>query len=245
MAHSIDTALILAGGFGTRLRGLFPDLPKVLAPILSRPFLEWQIHSLRHSGIRRLVLCLGHRATAVLDYVHARPADGLAIEFSIESEPLGTAGAIRLAAPWLSAPALVLNGDTFLPSGYLELIQPHVAAQPAPLATMALSRMDDTRRYGSVRLSPESSVLSFHEKSTAGAALPSPGLVSAGAYVLDRSILPFIAPSGPSSIESDVFPAILAAGARILGATTSQPFFDMGTPEGHHSLERFLQDHGQ
>ena len=113
MDLSTLTALILAGGLGTRLRSVAPDGPKALAPVQGRPFLEYQVDWLRRQGIRRIVLCLGYASQAIVDHFGDGAGFGVEISVSVEPEPLGTAGALALARDGITATVLAMNGDTF------------------------------------------------------------------------------------------------------------------------------------
>src|SRR5690606_13146654 len=145
-----DEAIVLAGGFGTRLRAIVDDLPKPLAPVAGRPFLGWLLDRLATAGLRRCILATGYLAEAVEAAIGAR-WQGMDIAYSVEPEPLGTGGAIRLAATRLQGRGVhVLNGDTWLEYAPQAL---EAAARDAgtPLA-IALARVDDVARYGAVEV---------------------------------------------------------------------------------------------
>src|SRR5437762_4711031 len=148
--------LILAGGLGTRLRPTLPDRPKGLAPIGEHSFLEVQLQLLRRQGARRFVLCVGHRAGQVQAELGDGRALGVQIEYSVEEEGclLGTAGALKQAERYFAPHALVLNGDTYFNIDYTQLLQRHLEErqQQDALATLALTRLSERDRYGSVLL---------------------------------------------------------------------------------------------
>lgn len=169
-------AIILAGGFGTRLRGRLEGGPKPMAPVAGRPFLEILLAQLARSGCTRVILSVGHLHEVIEN--HFRSAwRGMALEYEVETTPLGTGGAIRAALARASeANVLVLNGDTFLQIDYAAMMEIHAKRQ-APL-TMAISAQPDIARYGGVVLDADR-VIGFEEKGRSG-----PGWINAGAYVL-------------------------------------------------------------
>ena len=143
-----DEAIVLAGGFGTRLRGIVDDVPKPLAAVAGRPFLAWLLDRLAASGMRRCILATGYMAE-VIERVIGTRWQGMDIAYSVESEPLGTGGAIRLAAQRLQGDGVhVLNGDTWLEYAPVAL-EAAARAAATPMA-IALARVDDVARYGAV-----------------------------------------------------------------------------------------------
>jgi mannose-1-phosphate guanylyltransferase len=229
---------ILAGGRGTRLRALFPDQPKPMVPVAGQPFLLRQVSLLAGQGFRDFVLCVGYRAEQIAGYFGDGVRWGVRIAYSSESQPLGTAGALKQAAGFWSGAALVLNGDTYLDTDYQALVRQHCQqAARGAAGSLGLLRVDDCSRYGQVRLAPDGRIRQFVEKQAAPA---QPGLVNAGAYVLEPSILEAIPAGRAVSIEYDTFPALLAAGAGLFGVALEGTFIDIGTPEGHAALEQRL-----
>jgi D-glycero-alpha-D-manno-heptose 1-phosphate guanylyltransferase len=217
-------AIILAGGMGTRLRTLVPDLPKPMAPIAGRPFLEYLIEKLAAGGVRDIVLSVGYRADAISDHFGARWGEA-AISYVREDEPLGTGGAIALAARgWAGGSLLVLNGDTFVNLDFADLVRwRNGAALGAPLG-MVLCQVADVSRYGAVHC--EAGVVSgFAEKGPGG-----PGLINAGAYLIDPSIFPRFGLSGQFSLETDLIQVHLAA-LRPRAYVTEAFFIDIGVAE--------------
>jgi NDP-sugar pyrophosphorylase family protein len=230
-------AAILVGGLGTRIRSLYPDIPKALVPIHSKPFLQWQIELLMSQGWRSFVLCVGYAAEKIEQYFGDGTRWGAAIEYSTEPAPLGTGGAIKHAASFLRETALVLNGDTYLDMDYRALVAHHrqVACSGQVLGTLALTAVDDTSRYGQVRLGDDNRILSFEEKAPSAATQ----LVSAGVYVLEPALIDLIPGGGPVSLEQDVLPALAARG-QLCGLRVPGRFIDMGTPAGLKEMENRL-----
>jgi len=219
-------AVLLIGGLGTRLRSVLPSTPKALAWIGDKSVLELLVQQLRNQGFRRLVMCSGYLA----DQIESRFGDGRAwdvvIEYSRETEPLGTGGAVKLAQTLVQdAPEfLVMNGDSFLEIEFAKLIDFH--SERRALASMAVVPVHNASRYGTVQVGLSNQVAAFAEKTGVDA----PGMVNAGVYVFDCTIFNYI-PEGPSSLERDVFPRILDRGVYAL--EQHGMFIDIGTPDDY------------
>ncbi len=220
-------AVILAGGLGTRLRGVLPDIPKPLAPIGDRPFLEILLRSLDSSGlIRSVVLAIGYRAERFLEEFRRPRGFRFPVACSVEESPLGTAGAIRKALPLVQGgDILVMNGDSFCEVGWGAFLSGH--RESGACATIALARCADPGRYGTVTVDPNGLVTSFREKE--------PGLpdawINAGVYIFRRSVLDGIPPGQVVSLEREVLPSILSRGIRAY--RTRGLFIDIGVPEDY------------
>ena len=220
--------LILAGGLGSRLAGILGDIPKVLAPVEGRPFLDYQLDYLAGEGVRKVVLSLGHRAEMVLAHL-ARTKLPLQVETVVEPQPLGTAGAIAFARSTLSSdPVALLNGDTWLDLDLAAMLTKHRASSDA-LATLSCVSVDDTRRYGAIELRADGSVGRFIEKAESS---PARGLVNGGVYLLSARLLDSLAVRAGSSLECDVLPQLPAGTLRgyVVGRAN---FIDIGTPESY------------
>jgi NDP-sugar pyrophosphorylase family protein len=225
---------ILAGGLGTRLRAVTGDrVPKPLVEVAGRPFLEYLLDQVSAAGFRDVCLLTGHGAEAI----RARIGDGerwhLRIGYSQETTPMGTGGALRLAVGQLAAPRLlVMNGDSFLDASPTRLVEAHAAMNDARgiLATLALVRVADASRFGSVTLGPDGGVTAFREK---GDAL-GPGLVSAGVYVIEREMIDIIPAGRPISLERDIWPRY--CDGRLSGVEVEGAFADIGTPRSLAAL---------
>jgi D-glycero-alpha-D-manno-heptose 1-phosphate guanylyltransferase len=217
-----DEAIVLAGGFGTRLRSVVSDVPKPLAPVAGRPFLAWVLDFLVAQRVRRVVLATGFMAKKVQATLGARWL-GMEIAYSVEHQPLGTGGALKLAASQLhGATAHVLNGDTFLRYSLAGL---EAAAHSAHASiAVALAQVPDVARYGAVAVH-EGRITTFHEKGGQG-----PGLVNAGSYFLSAAALQSMPAHGAFSFESEVLRPQAAAG-KLAAFTQTQEFIDIGVPE--------------
>src|SRR5208282_3614070 len=224
-------AVLLVGGLGTRLRSVLPSTPKPLASVGDKSFLELLVWQLRYQGIRRLVMCTGYLS----DQIEKAFGDGhpwsVTIEYSKEPHPLGTAGALKLAQPYLrNAPEfLVLNGDSFLEIDFSQLMRFH--RRRGGVATMAVRQVENASRYGTVQVDSSGRVKGFAEKT--GSTLP--GLINAGVYVFSPAIFQHI-PEGPASLETGVFPRLLDQNMYAL--QQHGLFVDIGTPEDYQRAQQ-------
>lgn len=228
-AMGID-AIILAGGRGTRLASVVSDVPKPLAPIAGRPFLDHLIDRLAASGtVDRLILTLGHLADRAITHFERHPPK-LPVEILVETTALGTGGALVSALPMLRGETfLVLNGDTMLALDHADLLAAHRATRAQ--ATLALVEMADASRFGTVSLD-EDRITGFIEKQ------PGSGWINGGVYVFERTAFDAV-PPGPASLERDLLPALIERG-RTAGFRTRAPFIDIGLPETYAEAEAFL-----
>jgi len=233
MIHSTDI-IVLAGGLGTRLRGVLPDAPKIMAPIAGRPFLDHLLLWFREQGARRVLLGLGYRADAVVRYLESHAFPGLDIETIVETEPLGTAGAIAFARPRLAGdPVLVVNGDTFVDADLNAFLTAHRASGTE--ASLLAAWVDCPGRYGRLILDHDR-VLRFEEKDPSAVA---PSWINAGFYLFRQSLLDRIARLSRGSLERDVL-AALPPGS-IHAFPVRGRFLDIGTPESLGSAEEVLR----
>jgi NDP-sugar pyrophosphorylase family protein len=213
------TAAILVGGQGTRLRAVIPDRQKVVAPVAGRPFLYRLLDQIADAGITCVVLCAGYKAEQVQTI--GATYRGLTLRYSIEREPLGTAGALRHAG--LTAPVLVMNGDSYCDVNLKLLTRPN---------TIVVREVPDTSASGRVEFDAEYRITRFAEKGQTG-----PGWINAGIYYLNQAFLDSI-PAGPCSIERDVFPAWVGRG--LWAMPTRGRFLDIGTPESYAAAQGFF-----
>jgi NDP-sugar pyrophosphorylase family protein len=220
--------LVLAGGLGSRLEPTLGDIPKVLAPVEGRAFLDYVLDFLARQGVRKVVLSLGHLADKVLIHIAAAKLP-LRVETVVEKRPLGTAGAIAFARTALSSdPVLVLNGDTWLDIDLTAMLGTH-REPPVPLATIACVLVDDTRRYGRIDVASDGSIHRFVEKEDTSV---TEGLVNGGAYLLSAKLLDSMAANAGPSLERDVL-AKLPSGALRAHILKRANFIDIGTPESY------------
>ena len=220
-------ALILAGGFGTRLRPLTCSRPKQLLPLAATTLIGHMLSQLQMIGITEIIIATGYGGEDLKDYLNKRVSPGVTLHFSIEPHPLGTAGAIKHAESLLlNEPVfLVLNGDVVSDIDYEQLIQFH--HQHNATATLGLVRVDDPSRFGVVEVKKDGRILSFVEKPAPGQS--SSNLINAGCYVLDATVLDAIPPHQEVSIEREIFPK-LCQSTRVYGWEHSGFWIDTGTP---------------
>ena len=219
--------LVIAGGLGTRISAVLGDTPKLLAPVSGRPYLAYLLDWLRRFGAKRVVLGLGHKAQAVVDFLKHDPSshDDLTIVPLIEPQPLGTAGAVRFARQSLqSDPVLIMNGDSFADADLCALVAHHRRA--GAKATLLCAEVDDAGRYGRVELDSRGRIRGFVEKDPH---FHGSSAVNAGVYLFSAELLDEIAAGNASSLEREVF---ARAPSGSLDAFTGRfPFIDIGTPE--------------
>jgi mannose-1-phosphate guanylyltransferase len=222
-------ALILVGGEGTRLRPLTVTVPKPVLPLVDRPFLVYMLEWLRRHGVDDVIMSCGFLATSVRNVLGDGSQLGLRLRFVEEPEPRGTAGALKYAEALLEDRFLMLNGDVLTDIDLSAQIAQH--ERTAALGTLALVPVEDPTAYGLVPLNEDRSVREFVEKPTADAI--DTNLISAGAYVLERSILDLIPPGRKVSIEREIWPQLVGEG--LYGFPANAYWLDIGTPE------RYLQ----
>ena len=225
-------AIVLAGGFGTRLRQVVADVPKPMAPIAGRPFLEILLGSLERKGFARVVLSLGFMAEKISDHFGARFA-GMDIAYVVEDAPLGTGGAIRLALDACTQDhVFVFNGDTYLD---LEVQSLEQRWQAKRHQVVVGRQVPDTTRYG--RLVVDGGCITgFAEKGISG-----PGLINAGCYVLAADALARFPLNQPFSIETDYLVPEVTSGTVDVFVTEGM-FIDIGIPEDYARAQTLLVD---
>jgi D-glycero-alpha-D-manno-heptose 1-phosphate guanylyltransferase len=228
-------AMILVGGLGTRLRSVVSSKPKVLASIGKRSFLELLVQQLSGQGIRQLVMCTGYLADQIETIFGNGTRWNVSIEYSKEETPLGTAGAVKLAQRYVgSTPEfVVLNGDSFLQVNFQDLIRFH-REHPRAVATIAVVRVEDAGRYGTVNMDSSDRVSGFAEKTGSDA----PGLINGGVYVFSQAVWQSI-PKGKASLERDVFPQLIDQG--LYAHEQHGIFVDIGTPVDYVRAQELLR----
>jgi NDP-sugar pyrophosphorylase family protein len=236
-------AFILAGGLGTRLRSIVEDQPKPMADIENKPFLAHQIEQLKAQGITHVILCVGYMHDHVMSYFGNGETWGMRIDYSIETSPLGTGGALKHAERFVDDTFLVLNGDSFFDIDLNQLMRFHQARKiedEGCVGTLALTTVHDATRYGSVLLNGKGQIVTFAEKSAFSEA--STGLISAGIYVLEPGILEAIPPAEKVSIERTVFPSFMGNGSHLCGYEGEGFFVDIGTPDGYYKFSEYVKE---
>ena len=231
----IPDVVILSGGFGLRLRGMIGDVPKPMAQIAGRPFLELLLRQLKRHGFSRVVLSVGYKQEVIREHFGEK-AFGLELVYSIETSPLGTGGALREAARHIrTETALVMNGDSYTDVDLSRLVREH-AGNDADVTVVVIpeSRTD----AGSVVLDRKGKVKAFAEKRH----VPESRYLSAGIYMLSKSLIAGIPQGSKISLEEQIFPQWLADGRSIEGFVCEGQCLDIGTPERYvkaqHALEK-------
>lgn len=217
-------AIVLAGGLGTRLRSVVPDLPKPMAPVAGRPFLTHVLDALAAAGFEAAVLAVGYRHEVIRGHFGERYRD-LALRYSVEANPLGTGGAIRLALDQVAAdPVFVLNGDTWLDLDYRAMFAAHQAA--AAGLTVAACEVPDVGRYGRLEVA-SGRIVGLREKGERG-----PGLINAGTYLVASEVVRRIPAGRAYSFERELLMPQVAE-LRPLAFVTHGRFIDIGVPEDY------------
>ena len=236
MAHRLSphdvTPVLLAGGLGTRLRSVMDELPKVLAPVNGRPVLSYLLDQLAEAGFSEAILCTGYRGRDVRGAFGADHA-GMQLVYSPESEPLGTAGALRHALPRISTSViLAMNGDSFINVDLRDFLR--WFSDSGADAALVLKKVADTSRYGSVTVGSNDEVQCFQEKRADGGE----AWVNAGVYALKSRVVAGIPPGLQVSLERDLLPGLAGAGLR--GYKCAGEFIDIGTPDSYARADAFF-----
>jgi NDP-sugar pyrophosphorylase family protein len=223
---SIMKAVVLAGGFGTRLRPLTCTRPKLLVFVLNKPLLDWTLEGLAKRGVEEVILAVNYMAEVFINH-YGKSKNGIRLHYSKEEKPLGTGGPIKKAEPLIkrAEPFFVLNGDILANINYRELARKH--EENCALATIALHKVEDPSRYGTVELTKQNQIKRFVEKPSSWEEPSS--LVNAGIYVLDPKIFDYIPSSHPVSIEREVFPKLAKEGS-LYGYVFEDVWLDIGEP---------------
>jgi NDP-sugar pyrophosphorylase family protein len=230
----IPDVVILSGGFGLRLRGMIGDVPKPMAQIAGRPFLELLLRQLKRHGFSRVVLSVGYKQEVIREFFGEK-AFGLELAYSIEASPLGTGGALREATGHIGTEtALVMNGDSYTDVDLSRLVRQH-AGNDADVTVVVIpeSRAD----AGSVVLDREGKVTAFAEKRQ----VPESRYLSAGIYMLRKDLIAGVPQGSKISLEEQLFPQWLAAGKGIEGFVFEGQCLDIGTPERYRKAQHALE----
>jgi D-glycero-alpha-D-manno-heptose 1-phosphate guanylyltransferase len=230
-------AVILAGGFGTRIQHLLPGVPKPMAPVNGRPFLEWIVRYLAKQGIGKVVISTGHLAEVVEKHFQKNPVKGVSTLCVPETSPLGTAGgflnAVRASGEKPQA-WVVLNGDS-LAFANLSAAAAMLGGQDADGVVIG-KPLADASRYGTLAANAAGDLLRFEEKK------PGAGVINTGIYLLRHALAEQFPDRAPLSLERDVFPALTARKALLKVMLMDAPFLDIGTPESLPQADKFIRE---
>ncbi len=223
----LNTAIILAGGMGTRLKTIISDLPKPMAPIMNVPFLTYQLNYLKHFGIKKVIFSVGYLSEKIIAHYN-QSFENISIEYSIEKNPLGTGGGIRMAMSNLNEDlVLILNGDSFFDLNLEQFYNLHLE-QKAEFS-LALRYVNNSERYGNIEFNSSHQITSFIEKNQ----LNQSGYINAGVYILSKKLyLQNTKPDINFSIEKDFFEKQLNQ-LIIKGFEFKDYFIDIGIPEDY------------
>ncbi|MBF0624924.1 MAG: NTP transferase domain-containing protein [Magnetococcales bacterium] len=230
---------ILAGGLGSRIRGVLGETPKLLAPLAGRPYWDHLLAWLGRYGARRLVLLLGHRAEAITAHLAAHPLPpSWEVLYRVEPHPLGSAGAIRNACDLLGpGRVLVINGDSFVGADLCAYLACHQAS--GALCSLVCTRVPDMSRYGAVALDGNQRILRFVEKDPHN---HGPGYINAGLFLMEPALVERIRTTDGTSLERDYLATLPPGSLQALAGDF--PFIDFGTPESFTQAQEFFREFG-
>ena len=231
----LETAIILAGGFGTRLQSVVANLPKPMASVNHEPFLNYQFKYLKNYGIKKVVLSVGYLSDKIKEY-YGSLFNGLEISYAIETTPLGTGGGIRLAIEkCLDEQVFVLNGDSFFDVNLRRFYALHTENKSQ--ISLALRKVNDASRYGTIETN-DYRVISFKEKTN----ISKPGTINGGIYILDKNLYLTNTSEGENfSIEIDFFEKQLNK-LLIKGFDFEEYFLDIGIPEDYAKAQHDFKE---
>ena len=227
----LKEAIILAGGFGTRLQAVVSDVPKPMAPINNKPFLNYVFDYLLHYKIEHVVLSTGYLADKISNY-YKNEYRGIKISYTKEETPLGTGGGIRLAmTKCYTSDVLVLNGDSFFDVNITDHFNNHISKQAD--CSLALRKVFNASRYGTILLGIGNAIETFKEKNN----IEQTGLINGGVYILNRKLyLSKTNEAVPFSIEKDFYESRINE-LHIFGFEYDGYFIDIGIPEDYNKAQ--------
>jgi len=221
----IRTAIILAGGLGTRLQSVVKDLPKSMADIAGKPFLEYQLNYLESQEINHVIFSVGYKYEPIQSYFGNR-FKGIELQYAIEKEPLGTGGAVINAIGLCKEDAVfIVNGDTFYPVPLDNLFYYHCEKKAG--ISLALKQMENFDRYGVVNINGHNAITGFEEKK-----FRKSGLINGGIYLADVNVLRALKLPVKFSLEKDLFEKYVDS-VSLYGFSFPQYFIDIGIPEDY------------
>ena len=239
LIFAMTTAVILAGGLGTRLRSVVADAPKPMAPVGGRPFLEYQLDYWIGQGVREFMLSAGYRRAAIIDHF-GDAYRGCTIRYAVEERPLGTGGGLLLALDRLDPgdePFLLLNGDTFFAVNLAALRTFH--REHVSDWTFSLFRAGESGRYMGIEWADDGRITDL------GSALGVAGaLANGGVYLIRPNVLCDLPwrTGDKVSLETDLVPYVFAAGARCYGFESAGRFIDIGVPDDYARAAAVLKE---
>ena len=236
MNASTAQVVVLAGGLGTRLRPVTMQIPKPMVPVAGAPYLEHQLRLLGEQGLSDVVLLTGYLGEQIEQYFGTGSRLGLELRYSREPAPLGTGGALREARHLLADDFLVIYGDSYLPIPYTNVVQRLRSSSAAGVVVLYHDRAGETDVPGNVAIDARGIVTRYDKSDTND---PELRYVEAGVLALRKSVLDLVPASGVVSLEREIFPQLIAR-RDLVGLTTTQRFYDIGTPERLRAIEELL-----
>ncbi len=229
-------SIILAGGLGTRLRKVVPDLPKPMVSINGKPFLDLILSLLNKCGsIERVILAVGYMADKIIERYEKSSEYSFEILFSVEEKLLGTGGAIKKALKYTKTEnVLVLNGDSYVDIDLYDFLKKHL--QTNADMTIVLKELENSNRYGSVKIDENNKITCFEEKKTG----VSKGYVNAGIYLIKRSLFDSIKEQAVISLEKELLPVFIKKD--VFGYIGKGKFIDIGIPETYRMADKYLRE---
>lgn len=224
-------AVILAGGRGTRLGPITDGMPKPLVPVAGKPVLSHILSLLASHGIRDAVVTLGYRAEDIRDYLDENGTEGIRLRIREEEKPLGTAGALRELAGFLSDPFLVISGDAMTDFDLTAALGYH--REHGGVGTILTSESDTPHEFGVIEKDETGKIVRFVEKPPRG--LYASAEINAGVYILDKSVLSLVKRDGETDFSRDLFPALLGS---LYACRLPGYWCDVGTPKSYLSCNR-------
>ena len=225
-------AVILSGGFGTRLRPLTINTPKSMVPVLNIPFLEYFIKRLKAHKVSDIALAVSYLAEPIKDYFGDGSRFDVNLSYTVEETPLGTAGAVKNAGGFIDEPVLVFNGDIFTDLDITAMMENH--RQNKAMLTIALTPVEDPTSYGLVETDNRNKIVRFLEK-------PNPDeittkMINAGTYIIEPEVMSLIPSQTNCSFERDIFPLLLREKKDVFAYPADCYWIDIGKPENYFQL---------
>jgi len=237
MASEKIDVIILAGGLGTRLKGIIPDLPKALSPINGRPFLDYILDFLEESdSVSNVILAVGYMADQIIETYTDRDEYNFEILFSREETLLGTGGAIKRALQYSTTDsAMVLNGDSYVDVRVNDVLAFHREKNAS--MTIIVKKIRNPDRYGLVRFDDTHRITSFNEKQTSA----TEGYINTGIYMFKRDIFSHIEENRVISLEKELMSLFIRDNG-VYAFATQGKFIDIGLPETYLVAEKFFKE---
>lgn len=227
-------AVILAGGFGTRLQSAVKDLPKAMAPTGAKFFLDYLLDCLGSSGIKEYIFCVYYLADKIIEYLGDGSKRGISVSYSMESKPMGTAGAVGLLRDILKETFCVVNADTYIEADLRDCLKWH--QEKKALATLCAVKVKDSGRFGTLGFDSDWRIIDFQEKAVTG----KDQWINGGIYIIEPEIFQYIPEKAVVSMERDVFPLLLKSNEKVYGYPRETNFFDIGVPEDYNAFQKFI-----